>query len=263
MAKPQNADLDMQNAARLLNLPAPATANEPARLADVQNAIEGLAWKDDVRVSTQGNLSIASPGTAIDGVTMALNERVLVRFQTTASENGLYVWNGAAVPLTRAPDANAAAELRSAVTTVTEGTSAGTTWRSTAVVTTLGTDPVTWGPFNAGASAATTSTSGTVRLATQAEVDAGTDATIAVTPATLAGAAGRKLKFASLIGDGSATQIDVTHNFGTFDVIPSVQLATSTRDEVGFEFQRFSANLGRFKFASAPAANAYRIVLLA
>lgn len=263
MAKPQNSDLDLLNAARLLNLPAPASPNEPARLADLQNAIEGLSFKDDVRVSTQGNISLATPGAAIDGINMVVNDRVLVRFQTTASENGIYIWNGAAVPLTRAPDANTAAELRSAVTLVTEGTSAGTAWRSTAIVTTLGTDPINWGPFATGIGTATTTTSGAVRLATQAEVDAGSDPTIAITPATLAAYVGRKLKFTALIGDGTATQIDVTHNFGTRDLVPSVRLAGALGDEVGFEFQRISLNVGRFKFAQAPAANAYSITLLA
>ena len=63
---------------------------------------------------------------------------MLVRAQTSGAENGIYVWNGAATPMTRALDASTFDELEQATTTVEEGTSAGTTYRQTAVNGTLG-----------------------------------------------------------------------------------------------------------------------------
>ena len=78
----QWSDLDFQNAARILNLPAPASANEPARLADLNSAVEGLSWKDSARVATQSNVNLSSPGATVDGITMVSGDRVLVRAQT-------------------------------------------------------------------------------------------------------------------------------------------------------------------------------------
>lgn len=261
MPRIQNGDLDFNNAARQYNLPAPSTPNEPARLADLQNAIEGLNWKDNVRVSTQGNINLASPGAAIDTVTMALNDRFAVRFQTAAAENGVYIWNGAAVAATRASDANSPAELRNAVVTVDEGTSAGTTWRVATLPATLGTDPVNWSPFNPGAAPATTTTTGTVTLATQAEVNTGTDASKAVTPATLAAYSGRKFLFSAVIGDGTATQIDVTHNFNTRNLDITVFLNSGEYDDYDCERRRPTVNTCRLKFATPPAANSLVVVV--
>ena len=114
--------LDFGNARRIVNLPNPASAQEPATRAYVDSAVEGLAWKDSCRVATQGNINLSSPGATIDGITMASGDRVLVRAQTTQSQNGIYIWNGSAVAMTRALDANTADELEQATTTVEEGT---------------------------------------------------------------------------------------------------------------------------------------------
>lgn len=262
MAKDQFADLNFQNVTHLYNLPAPTTPTEPARLIDLQQAIEGLAWKDDVRVSTQGNLNLASPGASIDGIAMAANDRVLVRFQTTAADNGLYYWTGAATPMTRTLDANAASELNAAVVGVDSGTDGGTTWRQGNVLATLGTDAINFGPFGTTVAPASTTTAGKVRLATQAEVDAGTDPTLALSPATFAGAARIKKLFTSNIGDGSATQIDVTHNFGTRDVTIAVMYTAGNYAEIDCEKSRPTVNTVRLNFSTAPAANALRVVIL-
>jgi hypothetical protein len=151
------SDLDFESTARVLNLPDPTLAQHPATKAYVDSAVEGLAWKDSCRVSTQGNISIASPGATVDGITMTSGDRMLVRVQGTTHENGIYIWNGAATPATRAPDCSTAAELEQAVTTVEEGTSAGTTWRQTSVNFTLGSGAVAFVAFGTGVSAASVS----------------------------------------------------------------------------------------------------------
>jgi hypothetical protein len=51
------------------------------------------------------NVNIASPGVTIDGVSPATGERVLLLAQTTTSQNGIYVYNGSAVAMTRSTDA--------------------------------------------------------------------------------------------------------------------------------------------------------------
>ena len=71
----------------------------------------GLDFKDSVRVATTANLTIGGPGAAIDGVSLSSGDRVLVKNQSTASQNGIYLWNGAASAMTRATDADSDVEV--------------------------------------------------------------------------------------------------------------------------------------------------------
>src|SRR5215218_7068057 len=109
MARLIGVDLDFNSVARLLNLPDPSAAQHAATKAYVDSAVEGLNWKDSVRAATAANINLSSPGSTIDGVSMSSGDRFLAKDQTTASENGIYIWNGAAVAATRAADMNAAA----------------------------------------------------------------------------------------------------------------------------------------------------------
>ena len=106
----------------------------------VDSVANGLDVKASVRVATTADLSATynnSNGTltanangaiVIDGVTLVLNDRVLVKDQTTQTQNGFYkvttVGSGsAAFVLTRTPDANEASEITGgAFTFVEEGT---------------------------------------------------------------------------------------------------------------------------------------------
>lgn len=97
------------------------------------------------RVATTGNIDIANPGTAIDGVILFPNDRVLVKNQSIATENGVYVWNGATHPLTRATDADAGEELDGSVVEVAQGVAnVHTLWHQTTPSPTPGTDPIFW-----------------------------------------------------------------------------------------------------------------------
>lgn len=263
MAVDVQRTLDFGNARKIINLPDPSTAQDAATKAYVDSAVEGLAWKDSCRVATQANISLASPGATIDAITMASGDRVLVRAQTAGAENGIYIWNGAATPATRALDANAAAELEQAVTTVEEGTSAGVTYRQTAINFTLGTDAVTWTVFGTAAGAASETSAGIAELATQAETDAGTDDLRIVTPLKLATSPWAKKQFLANIGDGSATSYAVTHNLNTRDVQVEVYRNSGNYDTVLAEVQRTSVNQVTVIFDTAPALNAYRVVVRA
>ena len=262
MARKFFTDIDMQSVSKITNLPAATADGDAVRFSQLNAAIEGLAWKDSCRVATQSNLNLASPGATIDGVTMASPDRVLVRAQTAGAENGIYIWNGASSAMTRSLDCSTFDELEQAVASVEEGTSVGTTYRQTAVNGTLGTTTVTWAVFGTSAPSASESTAGTAELATQAETDAGTDDLRIVTPLKLATWSGRIKKVSSNIGDGSATTYTVTHNLNTRDVIVRLFPNSGQYDDVEVDVQRTSVNAVALVFASAPASNAYRVVVV-
>lgn len=262
MARKFLTDLDFNSVSKVINLAAPSGTGDAATKGYVDSLVEGLAWKDSCRVATQANLNLSSPGATIDGITMASGDRVLVRSQTTTADNGIYVWNGSAVVMTRALDASTFPELEQAVTTIEEGTSAGTTYRQDQVNGTLGTSTISWVTFGTSAPAASETTAGIAEIATQAETDAGTDDARIVTPLKLATWSGRLRKVSSSVGDGSATSYTVTHNLNTRDVIVRVFPNSGNYDDVEVDVQRTSVNAVAVVFASAPASNAYRVVVL-
>jgi hypothetical protein len=262
MARKFFTDLDLQNTSKVINVPSPSAAGDAVPKSYVDSAVEGLAWKDSARVSTQSNINLSSPGATIDGITMASQDRVLVRNQSTQSQNGIYVWNSAATALTRSLDASTFAELEQAIITVEEGTDAGTTWRQTQINGTIDSSNVIFTSFAAAAPAASETTAGIAELATQAEVDAGTDDARIVTPLKLATYSGRIRKHVASFGDGSATSYVITHNFNTRDVQVSVFPNSGTYDDVEVDVGRTSVNEVTLVFATAPTSNAYRVVVI-
>lgn len=261
MARPIRVDLDFGGVARATALLDPSAAQDAATKAYVDANIEGLSWKDSARVASTANVTVASPGASIDSITMAANDRVLLKNQTLPAENGVYIWNAAATPMTRALDMNAAAEFEAAVVTVEEGTNAGTTWRQTAVNLTVGTTGIVWAVFGTAAPSASETTAGIAEIATQAETDTGTDDLRMVTPLKLATQASRFRRYAANIGDAAATSIVVTHNLGSKDVMVQVWETGGSERQVDCEIRNTSINSVTLLFATAPALNSLRAVV--
>ena len=261
MARKIFTDFDFQSVSKVVNLPTPSATGDAVPKSYVDSLVEGLAWKDSCRVATQSNLNLAAPGATVDGITMVSGDRMLVRAQTTTSQNGIYVWNGAASAATRSLDASTFPELEQAVSTVEEGTSAATTYRQDQINGTIDSSAVSWVTFGIWAPAASETTAGIAELATQAEVNTGTDDLRIVTPLKLATWSGRIKKFAVNIGDGSATSYTVTHNLASLDVAVTV-FANSGGDEVITDVTHATTNTLTVVFATAPASNAYRVVVV-
>lgn len=106
----------------------------------------GISPQMSVRVASTANLTLSGEQT-IDGV-LTSGSRILVKNQTTASQNGIYIT--AAGAWARASDADTAGELsRSRYYFIQLGTSqAGTGWFISTQPTTLGTDPVQFSQFS-------------------------------------------------------------------------------------------------------------------
>jgi len=263
MAVIHNRDLDFLGVARIKNLPDPIDPGDAATKSYVDSLLEGLAWKDDVACASTSNINIASPPSVIDDYVLQINDRLLLKDQSDPRENGIYVYNGAGNPLTRAADADTGEELNQAVVSVVNGTAnGGTTWRQTTPNPTLGVDNIVWQQFGTATPDATTTTKGKIRIATQSEVDAGTVDDAAVVPLTLANWAGRPRRFSTTFGDASNTLYDITHNLGTTDVVVSVRKA-STGEEVLVAWRALNNNVVRVEVVVPPGSNAYRITVLA
>jgi len=114
--------------------------------------------------------------------------------------------------------------------------------------------------------AATTTTQGIVELATQTEVNTGTDTTRVITPSTLRSTLGTTatlsttLTFNDTIGNGTLTTIPVTHNIGNKFIQASVY-DTSSGERVECEIELTSASVTTFKFNVAPTNNQYTVVI--
>lgn len=261
MARQILTDYDFNSVSRILNLPNATSDQEPATYAQLKSQIEGLAWKDAARVKTQANLDLSAPGSTIDGISLSNGDRLLVASQTTASQNGIYLWNGAATPATRALDASTFAELEAAVITIEEGTDAGTTWRQTGVNGVIDTNDVTWTAFGIVTPAASESTAGKIEIATQAETDAGTDDQRAITPLKLATWSSAPKRYAAAVGDGSNTSYTITHNLSTRDLQVNVYRNSGNYDEVDVEVRHTSTTQLTLVFSAAPTSNQFRVVV--
>ncbi len=99
---------------RVINQSDPTSAQDSATKNYVDTQLAGLAsgqtLKGTVRVASTSNVSIASAPAAIDGVTMATNDIVLLTAQTTGSQNGPYTYNGSGSAMTRALNWDTSAE---------------------------------------------------------------------------------------------------------------------------------------------------------
>ena len=134
----------------------------PVRVS-LQTAVESdaavlkLDWKESVRCASTANITLPpSPVIqTIDGVTVSNENRILLKNQTTSSENGIYVVNVAGGTWDRAPDAIPADTLTCGATVYVEDgtTQEYTKWILETKVVTLG-GSQNWVPFGVATPAA-------------------------------------------------------------------------------------------------------------
>lgn len=249
---------------KIVNLASPSAANDAANKSYVDNLLAGLQWKAAVRAATttSGTLSTSfASGSVIDGVTLVTGDRILLKNQSTGSENGIYTVNPTGAP-TRATDADGAGELvPNATVLVSEGTTnADTAWTCTTNGSiTIGTTATTWAQFGGGGAAYTAGNG--LNLATnQFSVAAGTGITVGSTVAIDPSVVVRK--YAANVGDGTSTSITVTHNLNTRDVHVSLYNA-STYEQVIPDITNATVNTVTLTFATAPTSSQYRVVVFA
>lgn len=149
-------------AANVVDTDATLAANSTTRLpaqsavkSYVDNAVSGLKWKASARVATTANITLSGFGL-VDGVAPIAGDRVLVKNQTTQTENGIYV--AAAGAWSRATDADTGTKLLQATLFIQEGTAnPDTQWTCTNNTITVGATNIAFaqvsgaGTYSAGA----------------------------------------------------------------------------------------------------------------
>lgn len=249
------------NSQKITNLLAGTAANDAINLQQLQDAVAGLSWKDEVRVATTvaGTLATSfANGQVIDTVTLATNDRILIKNQAAGAENGLYTVNASGAP-TRATDADTAAEIAGMAVFVANGSQAGNRYvLSTSGTITLGTTALTFALFGGGSTY--TAGNGLTLSTNDFNVGAGTGITVGADTVSIDTAVTARW-VTGLIGDGSSTSLAFTHSLGNqWVVAQAVEVATGAVVEC--DIVKTSTTVTTFIFAVAPASNAYRVTVV-
>lgn len=133
----------------------PSTALHAATKGYVDAAINGLSWKQAVRLASTANVVLASAleaGDTIDGEVLVTGDRVLLKDQTNTTENGIYVVKASGAPdrSTDMDETTPVNEINGAACFVTDGTQRGIGFvMAGSPVSTLGTDALVFVQFSA------------------------------------------------------------------------------------------------------------------
>lgn len=185
---------------RITAVGTPSAGTDAANKDYVDGVAQGLDIKPSVRAATTANITLSGTQT-IDGVALSAGDRVLVKDQTTGSENGIYVVASGA--WTRASDADTSAEVNAGMFTfVEEGTTNGDTgWvLSTNNTITLGTTALVFTRFSSAADI--TAGAGLTKTGTTVDVGAGDGIQVDTDSVTV------KLDGTSLIKSGSGLKVN-------------------------------------------------------
>jgi hypothetical protein len=237
---------------RLTNLAAGANPGDAVNFQQLLDAIRGLDVKDPVRAATTAAITLS--GTqVVDGVTLAVGDRVLVKNQASAVANGIYVVSASG--WSRATDADDGTEVSNGLSVaVLEGTNKGTGSAvsnpvqyvlTTTGAITVGTTALSFGVV--GGSGGSAYSPGTGILISGGQ--------IAIDPSYV-GFIGRY--DADLAAANAGTAQTVTHNLGSKD-ISIVVYEVSTGIEQDGVAAPATANTVTVTFPAAIAAGAYRI----
>jgi hypothetical protein len=274
----------------LTGLGDPVLASDATNKAYVDQMSSGIDVKTASQAASTANVDISAPGPTIDGVTLVNGDRVLLKDQTAATENGIYVFNGAAAAMTRSTDADEDAEVKHGLYTfVTAGTTnMNSGWMlNTNNPIVVGTTPLSFVQFSGGGSSyvgtpnritvtgtqidiagtyagqASITTVGTITTGTWngTPIDIAYGGTGATTAAGARLALGTIGKYPTTIGDGAAKTFTVTHGLNTTQV--GVELyEVATGQTVYADVRRTDANnIVIDGFVAAPATNALGVLV--
>ena len=112
------------NSQKITGLADPSADNDAANKKYVDGVAQGLDVKDSVVATTTANGTLSTAfanGQSIDGVTLQTGDRILIKNQTTASQNGIYNVNASGAP-SRTTDMGTGSNAAGAFVFVEQGT---------------------------------------------------------------------------------------------------------------------------------------------
>jgi hypothetical protein len=137
---------------KLTSLANGTAASDAVNKGQLDAALEGLKPKAAVRVATTANIVIATSlnaGDTLDGITLANGDRVLVKDQTAAETNGIYIVSATPTRSTDFDQLSPIDEINGSLVAVQEGTvNAGKVFVQSGTVAVLDTDPINFVFFN-------------------------------------------------------------------------------------------------------------------
>lgn len=111
---------------KLTTLGTPTNTGDAATKGYVDTQISSLpsAYRyRNVKVASTANITLSNPGTStFDGISLSTGDKILVKDQSTQSQNGIYDFNGSSSALTRSSDSDAWDELVGSLVYVDQGT---------------------------------------------------------------------------------------------------------------------------------------------
>lgn len=257
---PADGPVDLGNQ-ELTNVAAATSTTSAPNWGQVVDLVANQGFKH-VRLGSTGNVDIATTGVGavIDGVALALNDLVLLKDQTNAVDNGIYIVGAAS--MTRDPNSNSEQKLPSGtIVVVDQGTAnADSMWMlTTPSGYVMGTDPIVFSRFGV---APNPYTAGNGISIVDNVISAVAASGITVGP----GGISVDYTIVSRHWDievpppSSGTAVNLTHNLGRSPV-PVTCMELSTRDLVipGVRFP--DDNNVEIDFAVAPVAGQYRVAV--
>lgn len=270
------------NSKTITNVADPVNPQDAVTKTYADNLRAGLIMKDPVKAASTANVVIATGGlVVVDGYQTVAGDRILLKSQTTGTENGIYIVATGAWVRSSDADNSPSGELREGMTVWVDN---GTTNANTRLVQTT-TDPIVLGTsvltftkdFQSAdftASGGITRT-GNVFSLTIGVVTAGTYSKVTVdntgrviasasmTLADITTALGYipTKKFAMNVGDGTSTSININHALNTTDLEVSLK-EIATNNFVMTDIATVDANNLTLTFAIAPTSAQYRVVVI-
>jgi len=219
------------NSQKITSLATPTDGTDAATKAYVDSVTEGLHIHEAAVAATTANVNLANAlenGDVLDGITLATGNRILVKNQTTQSENGIYVVAASGQP-TRATDFDTAQEVDGGdFIFVYSGTVNGSTgWVQTNRPATIGTDAIAFtqfsgaGTFLAGNGLTLNGTTFSIDTTITADLSTAqtlTNKTINGSSNTISNIANSSLTNSAITINGTSVSLGGTRTLGTDDV---------------------------------------------
>lgn len=130
--------------------PTPSTASGIAIKSYVDAVAQGLSTKQSVKAASTATVNTgAFSGTTLDGQALTAGDRILLKNQSTTSQNGIWLYHGSGAALTRPVDFATGVDEGGAFVFVETGTANGKTgWVLGTASAVVDTDPQTWTQFS-------------------------------------------------------------------------------------------------------------------